>query len=295
MEAGRADGSKLVLSRRLPIERLAIAPLDGEPTEAWKLPKPRGRRLVLTGRSDSKSLERILIAAAGPWQANGVVLMGDGDLADRARIIVDSRVLDLPIMLLDLRPPSDPAKAAPKSPLRVVRDEQGQVKSLIRSGRSDVHVLSGLALVAIDSRGEAIEGEALRRLRANLEVAAAFPATALLSARPLAPLLDDDVQVALAYRIYEQALRHRVRFVLSGRSELAYDARYGGVGAISVGTISQRGCHRPLGSDRCQPPTVTIVDVPDKGGLRAWHLLAPDFQRRLQGQDLPGEVGKYRR
>jgi hypothetical protein len=37
------------------------------------------------------------------------------------------------------------------------------------------------------------------------------------------------------------------------------------------------------------------LDVPDKGGLRAWHVLAPDFEGRLEDADLPGEVGKYRR
>ncbi len=293
LQARRADGTKLVLSRRLPIERLAVVPLDGEEAPAWKLPRPRGRRLVAIGPCDSKTLERLLVAAAGPWRADGVLLVGDAQLADRARIIVDSRVQALPLLLFDVGP-TGAGLSKNATPLRVIRDPAGEVKSLVRGGRSDVHILSGLALVAIDTRDE-VDNVALRRLRADLEVATAFAATALLSARPLSPLRDGEAPAALAYRIYEQALRQRVRFVLSGRSRLAYDARYGGVGAISVGSVNQEGCHRPMGSDHCQAPSVSVVDIPDAGGLRAWHLRAPEFERRLDHADLPAEVGKYRR
>lgn len=295
LEAMRADDSKVVISRRLPIERLEVVPVDEDRPAIWQLPEPKGRRVVLVGRSSSAGLERVLMRAAGPWRADLVVLVGDQELADRARIIVNSELEKLPIVLLDLRPAPPAAGLTAHEPLRLIRDQSGQVQSLIRKGRANVHVVGGLALVVVDTRTDAIGDPDLSRLRADLEVARAYPAALLLSARPLSPLRDEEQAAPLAYRIYEQALRAGCRAVLSGRSELAYDARFGGVVTVAAGVSEQRGCHRPMGSDRCQPPTVTVLDVPPRGAVRSWHLVAPTFSDRLQAADLPAEVGKYRR
>ena len=50
-----------------------------------------------------------------------------------------------------------------------------------------------------------------------------------------------------------------------------------------------------MGSDRCQPPTVTVVDIPPDAKVRVWHVIAPGLIERLGADDLPAEVGKYRR
>ena len=295
LEAFRADGSKLLISRRLPIERLEVVPVDDTETSVWQLPPPKGRRVVLVGRSGSAGLEQIMLRAAGPWRADLLLLVGDQELADRARIIVEDEVMKLPIMLLDLLPAPPEADMSAHEALRLVRDQGGQIKSLIRKGRSNLHVIAGLALVVADTRSDAIGDEALARLRADLEVASAYSATLLLTARPLSPLLDDEQAAPLAYRIYEQALRAGTRVVISARSELAYDARFGGLVTVAAGVSAQRGCHRPMGSDRCQPPTVTVLDIPPRGAVRAWHIITPALTDRLQAADLPAEVGKYRR
>lgn len=291
LEAHRADGSKLVVSRRVPIERLEVVPIDGEPTSQAP-PEPRGLRLVLVGDCGSATLERVMLRAAGPWKAAALVLIGDQELADRARTIVDTRVIDLPVLRLGLTAP--PADAPADAPLQVVRDEGGVIKVIIARGREQVHVLGPLALLAIDSRGDAIGEVELAGLRADLQVASAYSAVLLLSAQPLSALIDDGPLAPQAYRIYESALRTHVRAVISGRSQVAYHGRFGGLMAASVGRAGPGGCRRLKGSDLCQPPTVTLLDLPGRGALRVTHVLADDLDRVLPEAELPAEVGKYR-
>ncbi len=295
LEAIRPDGSKLVVSRLLAIERLEVVPIDSEASVDAALPAPRGRRLVLVGESGSERLEAVLLEAAGPWKADLMVLVGSAELADRARSIVDSRLVDLPLLHLSLSRDYTAASGKRSAPISLLRDTKGRIRKLEGHSAAGVLVFEALALVVVDSRAAELDEDILAGLRADLQVASAYNACILLSARPLSPLVDNERVSDRAYRIYEHALRQKVRAVISGHSAVAYDGRFGGLTTIAVGRQATRGCARLMGTDACQPATVTVVDLPKRGRPRISHLVSPQLRRLMQRHELPLAVGKYRR
>ncbi len=285
LEAYKEAGEKLVVSRALPIERLDVVPLDGETMAVKTFPKARGTRLLMLG------------AVHGPWLAQvrdwidktkGVAAVVVTDEAT-GRQLIGRPATSVPILLWRVQASTT---AAPT--LRPLHDPDGRIKSLI-SGTARVPVVSGVALVAHDSTTDAHDEPNLQRTFRAMQAASAYDATLLLSARPLSPLVDNESIAESGFRLYEQALRMKMRAVVSATSEVAFDGRYGGLEAVSLGSLTQGRCRRLKGHDDCQSPTATVLDIPRLGRVRTLHLRGPKLSTWLSSAELPSEVGKYRR
>ncbi|GEM_PF-3144332 len=298
LEAWRNDKDKVVVSRKLPIERLAVVPVDGDRPVAARIPRPRGTRLLMLGDPDRATLAAAfkLMKRAGPIAA--IVVSGNAETAANARRQAVEEQVDTPMLHLDAPTGDVPGEAAVAptipSPLRVIHDPERAVRSLI-AGAASIPVIGNAALVAHDSRSLAIDERQMVRTIKAMQAASAYPALVMLTTLPLAPLVDADVVAPSAYRLYEHALRNKARAVVSASSGVAFDGRYGGVEAVGIGAATGKGCRRLLGHDDCQSRTVTLLDVPKRGRVRARHLRLPQLVTWLGDTELPAEVGKYRR
>ena len=295
VEAFRRDGSRLVVSRRLPIERLAVVPIDGEVDETPKLPRARAGRFLLVGAGDESSLAA-LWAAVQQAGVVAVVAVGPASWADSVARSASSGLPDAAVLAFDDAveaegKPAAQGEGASPPLLRVVRAAVGAVAELPESGAL---VVGEIAIVPFDSRPLVVGEPALAALRRDLRLAAAWPALVVLTPRPLAALRDGEVVADRAYRVYEHALRERAIALVSTTSGVAWDGRYGGLAAIAVGQLRPNGCARLTGSDVCQPSTATLLEVRESA-VRSWHLQGPKFHRWLSGEDLPNSVGRYRR
>lgn len=296
LQAWDEDGTKLVVSRTLPIERLDVVALDGVDSAVQELPAPKGVRLLLVGELDEAWVPQLGRLAEGS-KADAVITMSSQSaqiLARRWRPEDPLGLLPIVVVPAGAAHEDAPEPPAPSRPLFVQRDVAGRIKTLV-SGTSEVAVLQGVALVAHDSRSDGHDEVAVVRTFRGMQAASAYDATLLLTARPLAAFADSEAIAESGFRLYEHALRTRVRAVVSGASGLAWDGRYGGLEAVSVGTLAKGACRRLKGHDDCQSPTVTVLDVPRSGRVRAWHLRAPNLQTWLTSGELPSAVGKYRR
>lgn len=294
VEAYRRDGSRLVVSRRLPIERLPVVPIDGEQDETPKLPRAQAGRLLLVGAGAESGLQALwqTVRQAG---VVAVVAVGPPNWADAVARSAASGLPEAAVLALDdavavEADPNTPAQP-PRPLLRVLRSAVGAVAELPESGAL---VVGEIALVPFDSRPLVVGEPALAGLRRDLRLAAAWPALVVLTPRPLAALRDGEVVADRAYRVYEHALRERAVALVSTASGVAWDGRYGGLAAVAVGKLRPSGCARLAGSDMCQPPTATLLEVRESA-VRTWHLRGHQFARWLSGDDLPNSVGRYRR
>lgn len=319
LEAHRAGSTPLVISKRLPIERLAVVPVDGDGPVVRPVPKPRGLRVALLGAGavapTAAVINRLLALKVG-----AIIVWGSAPAAGGAAQHLAALNSAVPLLHMDTTlasvevplpdnapgsaPGSAPGRAPDRAPLTVVRDPLGRVTA---APGGQVWVLGHVALVVHDSRPLASSEAAMQGLQRALRVASAYPSVALLSARPLSPLTDREVVADRAFRIYEHALRSQVQVAISASSGVAYDGRYGGLGVVAVGQLRPLGCARLGGSDHCQAGSLTLLDLPAPrsaaagrpaaapGAPRVLHLRLPSLTAWLDAAVLPPSVGKYRR
>lgn len=307
LEAFDRRGVRTVVSRRLPIERLSVVHVDGADAPAPELPRARGVRLLWVGeggpvdgaRGVGRGLGSLAPLAEGPLrealgraEVAAVVAVGGADHVTQVTAWSDATLPGVAVLALDDRVAADALAPAPSGPpLRLIRGLPERTSQL---PESHAIVIGDLVLVPYDARPLAVPEATLAALRRDLRLAAAWPALVVVSARPLAPLAEGDVVADRAYRVYEYALRERALVVVSATSHVAWDGRYGGIGAVGVGRAHADGCARPLAHDQCQPATVTLTEI-RADGTRVWHLRLDQPGRWLDEQDLPPTVGRYRR
>lgn len=300
LEAHRAPppGAKaeapLVVSRRLPVERLEVVPVDGQLDAPAGLPRSRGTRVVLLGGTVPPEHARPMAKVIARLDAEVVVVAGERSAADALSQAVE---IEAPKAAVVHWPASvDETAAVVGASLQVLRDP-GQAVQQVGKGERDLGVLAvgDVALTAADTRGETLAEAELRRVRDALQAAAAYRTSLLLTARPLTVLRDGELIADRAYRLYEYALRHQASAVVSAASGVYYDGRFGGVTVVGVGSAEPAGCLRLAGHDQCQAGSLTVIDVGERGRLQVSHLLAPGFEARAGRAELPAEVGKVRR
>ncbi len=295
LEAWKGPGKPLVISKRVPIERLRVVPIDGAPDAVRPVPKRRGVRLALLG-AGAQAPGAAQLARLSELGASAFVIFGSPGAAGGAARTLAAQGASTPVLHLDTTLASAevalPEQALARAPLTVVFDPLGRVT---RGPQGGVLALDRVAFVPLDSRALTSSEAAMQRLQRALEVGSAYPGLLLLSARPLSPLTDDEAVADRAFRVYEHALRHGVRAVVSAASGVAFDARYGGLATVAVGQLQPSGCARLAGTDHCQAATATLVDIPRSGAVRALHLRLPSLTAWLGRDVLPDTVGKYRR
>jgi hypothetical protein len=286
VEALRAGQPPVVVSRRLPVERLEIAPVDGGPAQeqAVALPSPQGTRLLLAGGPLGPDVVAAIAAMARKAHADLVIVTD----AAAAQALV-AQVAEVPVLVAPLEP------GVPE-PMQIASNPEDRLAPL-RKGTRDLGVLTlgELALVAIDTRADTVGEPQLKQVRDGLLGATAYPATVLWTARPLTLVRDGELIADRAYRIYEHALRQQVTVVVSGSSGVVYDGRFGGQQVVAIGRAQAGECMRLTGTDACQPPTLTVLDVAARGKVAVHVLTGPGFDRLLTRQELPSEAGKIRR
>ncbi|MSQ83367.1 MAG: hypothetical protein EXR77_10860 [Myxococcales bacterium] len=289
----RHGSPAVVVSRRLPVERLPIEAVDAGDMAPETLPRVRGVRLLAAGAVPPDDHVAAVAVAAANMHADVVVADGDdvamSALGDALRNKVPATVL------LRWRLTTDHNQAE-QSFLQVVSDP-GKRLTEVRVGErsTGVWALGDLAIVPLDTRAEVMSEPSLSQIRAALASASAYSNVIALSARPLTPLRDGELIADRAYRLYEYALRHQVTVALSAQSEVFYDGRFGGLGVVGIGAVAMTGCVRLIGAERCQPASITVVEVSDKRRFRVWHLQGPEFSTVIADRDLPAEAGKVRR
>ena len=297
VEGLRPGQPPLVATRRLPVERLAVLTASGdEPADEARLPAADGTRLLLVGGTLDPVLAMRLTDLAATSGVTAIVAMGDATAADQlahALDVADPGVRH--VALLHAPVALDPAQPA-DAPLKIVRNP-GEVVTNVRKGTRDLGVLAveDLALVAIDTRGQTVAEVELKRMHDALQWTGAFRATVVLSARPWTQTRDRDLIADRSYRLYEYALRQQVSAVVWASSGVFLDGRFGGLHVVGVGQANPATCVHPLGEDTCQPPSLTLLDVPPGRPLVARVLTGDDFAHVLARHALPAEVGKIRR
>ncbi len=292
VEGIRRGQPAVVASRRLPVERLEVVPLDGSDGEV-QTPAKHGTRLLMVVAASGEEVCQAVAAAAAQAQVDAVVAVGEPPDIDALEVHLGQAAPTVPLLRWSIEAPGPGQQ---EKLLELIKDA-GQVVTDVQIGDRSTGVLAigELALVAIDTRGETVGEAELKRAKQALTAASAYPGTLLLTARPLTLLRDGELIADRAYRIYEHALRQAVTAVVSATSEVFYDGRFGGLALVAVGRSRLESCPRLTGQDACQQPSVTLIELGDKKRLKVLHLMAPTFAVPAQPRDLPAEVGKVRR
>ncbi len=296
VEAIRAGEVPVVVTLRLPVERLEVVPVDGAPDEEATLPDKSGPRLVFAGADAQAADAGEVVSAALRIHADVLVVASSAAtttvMAETAgRLAPDLAVLSWPVVM-----GAGPAEAGRDAPLTVMRNPSERLTILPRSaGGALVLALGDVALSAVDTRDDTVGEPELKRLRETLDILGAYKSTLLLTARPLTLLRDGELIADRAYRIYEHALRTGMGAVVSAASGVFCQGRFGALQAVAVGLVRAEGCSRPTGGSGCQPGSLTVVDPNHRGRLRVNVLTGPGFARVVPTRELPAEVGKLRR
>jgi hypothetical protein len=293
VEASRRNQPPLTLSKRLPVERLEVVPVDGEvvPVAAVDLPARKGTRVLFVAGAIGDGVRLAIAQAAKRTEADAVIVAGEP---------ADVAALD---NLLQVHAPTcaalhwDVAAGNPEAvQMRLLRDPQHILnEEQVGDQPTGVMAIRELAVVTVDTRAETVAEAELARARRALQSASAYAMHLLLSARPLTLLRDGELIADRAYRIYQHALKHQTSAVVSATSAVFYDGRFGGVTLVSVGRAHLEGCVRLTGQDACQGASVTLVEAGEKRRLTVLHLLGPQLDVPAQAKDLPPEVGTVRR
>lgn len=297
VEALRAGQANAVVSRRLPVERLAVVPVDGEiaaPGEA-ALPAARGLRLIFAGGPMSASVAAGVLEATVRTKAS-LLVATDPAAGELLRKLAEQVAPDVAVALWPTEPGVAAGQPAGDPPLQWLRNPDDRIAPLRRGARDLLVWTAGdLALAVVDTRGETVAEPDLKRLRDGLQAAGVFPTSLLLTARPLTLLRDGELIADRAYRIYEHALRHQVTAVVSAASGVWYDGRFGSARIVAVGRAQAQDCLRLSGSDGCQLGAVTVVDTGGGGKVVVTVMTGAHFDHVVGRQELPAEVGKVRR
>lgn len=292
VEAKRKGQPTLTVSKRLPVERLAVVPLDdeAEPSKTG-LPARKGRRLLFVTAAISDEVRLAVAQAAQRTQADAVIMAGEA---------ADVAALD---NLLQIHAPTAAtlqwnvtAGDTESLPLRLLRDPQQVVtEEAVGDRATGVLAVDDIALTNVDTRAETVSEAELTRVRQALQLASAYTLHLLLSPRPLTLLRDGELIADRAYRIYQHTLKHQTAAVVSMSSGVFYDGRFGGVSLIAVGRAASEGCARLTGLDLCQPPSITLFEAGERREFKVLHLVGTGFDSAAQSDQLPPEVGTVRR
>lgn len=302
VEAQNAGAAAVVVSLRLPVERLEVVPVDGSDATTGRLPASPGLRLVLVGGPLAAAQAAELAAAVGPMKADVLVLAGTRADAEALAFAIAPRLPAAAILHLPLETQAVLPGAVQTEPALAVIHDPGERLGPVRRGDRDVGVwsLGDLAITVVDTRGETVAEPELKRLREALQLAGAYRTSLLFSARPLALFRDGELIADRAYRIYEHALRQQTAAVVSAASGVFYDGRFGGLRLVAIGSAAgpgqgPTGCPRLQGDDACQPPSLTVLDVGERGQLSVHVVTGRSFGELVPRGSLPSEVGKVRR
>ncbi len=290
VEAQRRGHPTEVATLRLPVERLAVLAADGEERpDAERLPQADGTRLLFVGGTLDDAMAARIASLANDAQADAVIATGDDASAQALGQAIDASAATVALVHW-------PRQAQGEVPPLAVLRNAGDAITPIRRGNRDLGAWSigEVGFAAVDTRGETLAEEELKRLHDVLQWTSAYRVSVLFSARPLTLTRDAELIADRAYRIYEYALRHQVAAVVS-TSGVFYDGRFGGVRVIGIGEAQPSGCVRPLGQDACQQPSLSVLDVPAHGPPRLHVLVGDGFLTALAKHALPAEVGKIRR
>ncbi len=296
VEASRAGEVPVVVTLRLPVERLEVVPVDGAPEEEATLPAKSGPRLVFAGADAQPADAGEVVATAQRIQADVLVVAGSAATATVMAETAGRLAPELAVLSWPVAADTGPAQAGRDGTLAVMRNPADRLTVLPRSaGGAPVLALGDVALSAVDTRDDTVGEAELKRLRETLDILGAYKSTLLLTARPLTLLRDGELIADRAYRIYEHALRTGVGAVVSAASGVFCQGRFGALQAVAVGLVRAEGCSRPTGGSGCQPGSLTVVDPSHRGRLRVNVLTGPGFARVVPVRELPAEVGKLRR
>ena len=293
MEAFRS-GTPVVVTRRLPVERLEVVPLDGDGTaSAEVLPNSSGSRLIIAGGSIDAMRAALVVRAADRAEADLLIVASEADSAQAVSDAAQKHAPTLAILHWSLNVAAQ-GQASPS--LTILRDPASKLAHVAKGDRDlGVLALGELAIVAADTRAETIAEPELKRVRDALVVAGAYHSSLLLSARPLTLMRDGELIADRAYRLYEHALRQQTNFVVSATSGVFYDGHFGGVFVVGIGSAQVQGCPHLLGSDACQVDSISAIDVGSRGQVTVRVLVGKDFSQLFARRQLPAEVGKIRR
>lgn len=293
MEAFRG-GVATVVTRRLPVERLEVVPLDGDgATPLEVLPNSAGTRLVVAGGTIDESRAAQVVRAADRADAELLIVAAD---AASAQAVSDAAQKHAPTLAILHWSLTIGAEGEASPPLTILRDPASKLAHVARGERDlGVLALGELAIVAADTRAETIAEPELKRVRDALVVVNAYHSSLLLSARPLTLMRDGELIADRAYRLYEHALRQQTNLVVSATSGVFYDGRFGGVFVVGIGAAQVQGCPHLLGSEACQVDSLSAIDVGARGQIAVRVLVGADFSQVFSRRQLPAEVGKIRR
>ncbi len=289
VQAQRPGQPDTVVSRRLPIERLPVVPVDGpvQGPAVAELPDSPGTRLLFAGGVLDADLGQLVVDTADRHHA-AALLVNDSGSAQACQAVLTRRALKLPLLLW----PTEGSEAA----VQVLYDPDSRLQSLKKGSKdTGIWVLGDLALIAVDTRLDTVGEPELKHLHDNLQLATAYPHALLLTARPLTLLRDGELIADRAYRIYEHVLRQQVTAVISSNSGVYYDGRFGGARVVAIGRAAAGDCVRLLGNENCQDPGLTVLDIGNSAKFQINNLVGDRFSRLLGRADLPPEVGKVRR
>jgi hypothetical protein len=294
VDAARTGRAPLVVSLRLPVERLDVLPVERHAKAETGLGPATGPRLLCVGGSVVPAAVELVVDRAVALGAAAVVVTGDTTSAAAMAAECRERAPELAVLHAPAQP--DPPAAAVSPPLHIAHDGGGKVAAVQRGERWTGLVAMGeVAFVPVDTRGETLDEPGLRALRDRLALASAYGSVVLVTARPLTLLRDGELVADRAYRIYEHALRQQVTAVVSSASGVFYDGRFGGVAIVAVGSLDPPACPRLLGVAGCQPASVSIVDLEPRNRVTVHVLTGERLDRPVDARWLPPEVGKVRR
>jgi len=303
VEAYDTAGEKVVVSKRLAVERLEVVQFDEGAGARTSLPSRPGpaagsaRLMLVRGPLGTDVAQRVVDAAIAIVRPDVVVLMGDvvGSPGEAALL----QALDqakLPVLVVPGPAEIKASEGTGTLAAGQVRDPEGRLVSLDFRPLSleRVLVINEVALVVLDSVPEVADAPSLAYARHALQKASVYPARVVLSWRPLARLVEGESVADRAYRLYEHMLRERTTLYASGASGVHFQGRYGGLRVASVGLARKAACERLFGTDTCQPGTTAVVDIAKGEVKRIFFLLEPEFRSPEPDESLPPEVDRYR-
>ena len=183
VEAVDGDGKTVVVSKRLPIERLEVAPVDGQAPSVRSLPKPRGPR-ILFARDLNKGVEMANFASQlRQWRVALLILSTSPEVAQRTAQELLKQGWRGATLTWSARIQSAEDETAPPSalgpPLNLVADPDNTLR---HQPKSLIWTLGEAALVAHDSRRLVTSEEDLQEFTGALTTASAYPNALLLTA-----------------------------------------------------------------------------------------------------------------
>jgi hypothetical protein len=309
-EAGRQLATE---KRKLPLERLPVAPLEArdQPDETTALPAhPQGedaRRILFLGPVHGvERLEATVKAAREAIHPDLVVLTGDllpefseAAFADwMGTFLTPLTAGSVPVVVM----PGEADLATPLAgkvflatttqilfkPVLDYQDEGGYPSWFS-------FVFGKAYVIVVDSAAGDLSDARFRWMKKELTRAAAYPTVLVVSHLPLAAYTaTDSGHVERAYKVSELLLRYRGTWLVTGHYPVFFDGRFGDVRTVSVGGATA-DCQPLLGEQICQGATALVMDLVGSDSPRVYGLAGAQLERVLPRSMLPARVDRYSR